>query len=268
MLKIITIPAFQDNYIWLIQSTEPAVSILVDPGDANAACDYLSKHNISLDAILLTHYHGDHMGAVLEICHQQDADVTIYAPHWQDTPAGLKVPTKYNISQHATKVSPGDTIDIKGLSFTVMDLSGHTLEHVGYLHQDHLFSGDSLFSAGCGRVFEGSMAQMQQSLARIAALPQDTVIYPAHEYTLNNLSFALKVEPDNQDLLRRLKQVAKCQQQGVPSVPVTLAQEITYNPFLRVQHASVQHAVQLHFALPTQDNLEVFSLLRKWKDES
>lgn len=268
MLKIITIPAFQDNYIWLMQHTESAVNILVDPGDAAAACDYLSKHNITLDAILLTHYHGDHMGAVVAIKQQQDTDFPVFGPVWQDTPADLKVPKKYNISQHITPCIPGNSIDIKGLNFDVLDLSGHTLEQIGYLHSGHLFSGDTLFSAGCGRVFEGSIAQMQQSVERITALPHDTLIYPAHEYTFNNLCFALQVEPDNQELKQRLRQVAKLQQQGIPSLPVTLAQELTYNPFLRVDQLSVQQAVQLKFATLAQTPVDVFTLLRKWKDES
>ncbi len=186
MLDIKSIPAFNDNYIWLIENSDRRCAV-VDPGDAAPVLDYLQKHELTLDAILITHHHNDHIGGIPELVRQfPNIDVV--------GPADEPVPTL----THA--VSAGDQINLFDEVFMVIGLEGHTLGHIGYVGDGKLFCGDTLFSAGCGRVFEGTMEQMFLSLQKLVSLPEETVVFAAHEYTASNIAFALAVEPDNAQL--------------------------------------------------------------------
>lgn len=273
MIQVLPIPAFNDNYIWLIKSEPQAATqtvILVDPGDGQAALRYLQQHELTLTAILVTHCHRDHVGGVHYLQQQCEHPVTVYGPKWQPTPVGKLAPQKLPL-ENFTQVAAGDNLLIDQLSFTVNSVPGHTLEHVNYVLQDetpHVFCGDSIFSAGCGRVFEGTMSQMFHSVSAYLDFPENTLLYPAHEYTFSNLTFAHKVEPENQNIINAIKQVAKLRQQGLPSLPVTLGHEKQINPFLRCNQVAVLQAVQMHCAQAITDPEMAFSQLRKWKDES
>ncbi|MCE2596781.1 hydroxyacylglutathione hydrolase [Motilimonas cestriensis] len=274
MIQIMPISAFSDNYIWLIANQDTRQCVLVDPADGEAAWQQTQAQGLTISAILLTHYHLDHMGGVAFLQQQHDTNIPVYGPLWQDTPIGKKAPTKQPVKENfiAVKEATVITIEAINLTLTVHCVAGHTLEHINYQclidGQHHVFCGDSLFSAGCGRVFEGTMQQMLNSMKHYRALPDDTWLYPAHEYTQNNLAFAYKVEPDNQDIQLTIRQVAKLRQQGLPSLPVQLSNEKKVNPFLRWDQAEVQQAVQIQRATPDSDALSVFSGLRIWKDAS
>jgi len=235
------ISAFNDNYIWCIHNKTHA--LVVDPGDASVVAQYLQTHALTLSAILITHSHADHIGGVAELCRQYSA-ATVYS----------------NLTQLTTqKVQHGSIINIHQiaqLSFEVIAVPGHTLNHlVFYSRRDNLlFSGDTLFSAGCGRIFEGSYRQMYDSLMRLAALPGNTFNYPAHEYTLKNLEFALSVDKNNQFLKQYYQFCSWLRAHNLPTVPTTLAIEQQINPFLRCanQEFRLQHNISLALDLFTQ----------------
>ncbi|USD65924.1 hydroxyacylglutathione hydrolase [Vibrio sp. SCSIO 43136] len=251
MLIIKSIPAFNDNYIWLIQNSDRRCAV-VDPGDAAPVLEYLKTNDLQLEAILLTHHHNDHIGGV--------ADLVIAYP---DTK--VVGPANEPIAAVNTNVDDGDQLDLFGETFLVLGLPGHTKGHIGYYGDGKLFCGDVLFSAGCGRVFEGTFEQMFDSLGKINALAEETEVYCAHEYTAANISFALAVEPDNQLLLNYRDEVIRLRGQEKSTLPTTLRQERWVNPFLRCQEQSVIKAV----ANRTQDTtpIAVFSALRAWKNE-
>ncbi|MFO6424888.1 hydroxyacylglutathione hydrolase [Motilimonas sp. KMU-193] len=269
MIQVLPIPAFNDNYIWLIKN-EQRTAILVDPGDGQAAYHFLKQHDLTLTAILLTHYHRDHGGGLEYLQQQYQQPLAIYGPKWQATPVGKRAPQK-RCPEAFTEVAAGARLEINQLVFRVNAVPGHTLEHINYVLEDdtqHVFCGDSLFSAGCGRVFEGTMSEMYHSVSSYLDFPDNTLLYPAHEYTFSNLAFAHQVEPDNLAITDAIKQVAKLRQQGLPSLPVTLSHEKKVNPFLRCDQPTVLQAVQLHCAEAITTPEMVFSALRKWKDES
>ncbi|MDE1514447.1 MULTISPECIES: hydroxyacylglutathione hydrolase [Vibrio] len=257
MLQIKSIPAFNDNYIWLLQNNQRDC-IVVDPGDAAPVITYLSQHQLHLKAILITHHHHDHMGGISQLV-QLFPNTLVIGPK-QESIAGLTHP-----------VQDGDQIELLDHPFTVIGLPGHTLGHLGYLSQlgylgqEHLFCGDVLFSAGCGRVFEGTMQQMFTSLNRLLALPEQTQVYSAHEYTASNLAFALAVEPDNENLRIYRAEVSRLRADNQPTLPTTLAREKLINPFLRTEQPSVMRAVANRAA--STDPLAIFSALREWKNE-
>lgn len=223
-IEITALPAFSDNYLWLIHAGKHA--LVVDPGDATVVEHALQAAGYQLEGILLTHHHADHVGGALAL--QQHWQCPVYAPD-HDHPS-------YNALK-AIRVKEGDCIEFASfpdLSCQVMALPGHTLDHIAYyIDHQHLFSGDVLFGAGCGRLFEGSPAQMYASLQRIAALPSETLIYPAHEYTAHNIAFASTVEPDNTALQQRAQHSALLRRNQQPTLPTTLALELATNPFLR-----------------------------------
>jgi hydroxyacylglutathione hydrolase len=223
-IQITALPAFSDNYLWLIHAGKYA--LVVDPGDAAVVEQALQAGGYQLDGILLTHHHADHTGGALAL--QQHWRCPVYAPD-NDHSAYREL--------NAFRVQDGEQITFKtfaGLSCEVMSLPGHTLDHIAfYINQQHLFSGDIIFGAGCGRLFEGSPPQMYASLQRIAALPPATLIYPAHEYTAHNIAFALTVEPGNTALQQRARDTALLRQDNKPTLPTTLALEKATNPFLR-----------------------------------
>ena len=251
MLDIKSIPAFNDNYIWLIKNSDQRCAV-VDPGDAAPVLAYLQQHNLTLDAIFITHHHHDHIGGVAELVrHFPTVDVV--------GPANEPVPTLTH------PVEGGDQIELFGEAFFVLGLEGHTLGHIGYVGDGKLFCGDVLFAAGCGRVFEGTMEQMHTSLTKLAALPDETEVYCAHEYTASNVAFALAVEPDNEQLQQFRDEVIRLRAQNRPTLPTTVRREKWINPFLRTDQQTVIRSV----ANRTQhtDPLAIFTALREWKNE-
>ncbi len=244
MLKIIPIPAFQDNYIWLLH--QHGYAVVVDPGDAVPVIATLQKLNLTLAAILITHHHSDHIGGVDDLLRFQSAPV--YAPQYES----------FNFEH--TRLAEGDEIDLPeiDLSLQVMWLPGHTLGHIAYFNDHYLFCGDTLFGAGCGRLFEGTPAQMLQSLERLKKLNVNTQVFCTHEYTAKNIAFALTLEPDNEDLQARANAVKLVRQRQLPSLPSNIALELATNPFLRCNQASI---IKNSNAL-NQDELSVFTAIR------
>ena len=252
-MKVTAIPAFRDNYVWAIHDDQSA--ILVDPGETAPILTWLAARHIHPVAILVTHHHADHVGGIREITAHHG--LPVYAPALEDIPGRT----------HPLLGGEIVRIDDLGLSFQVLATPGHTLGHLCYLGHDCLFCGDTLFSCGCGRLFEGTPEQMHASLSRIKALPADTQIYCAHEYTLANLDFALLVEPDNPALHKRQEEVRELRRQGRPSLPVALGTEIATNPFLRCDEPSVNVAVSQHGCRSLKPGLATFTTLRAWRDE-
>lgn len=223
-IEIIPLSAFSDNYLWLIHNGKHA--LIVDPGDAEVVQSALKAYNLELDAILLTHHHADHTGGAASL--QAYWQCPVYAPN-AEHPAYAAL--------NSTPVQNGEAIRFKhfdSLTCQILALPGHTLDHIAYyINQHHLFSGDVLFGAGCGRLFEGTPIQMFASLQTIASLPLDTLIYPAHEYTTHNIAFALTVEPANSRLQQRAQETKLLRAHQRPTLPTTVALELATNPFLR-----------------------------------
>ena len=253
-LQIIPIPAFKDNYIWLIHNHQQAV--IVDPGDAIPVLQTLQRLQLDLTTILITHHHHDHIGGVVAL---QNAypHVRTYAPKREQY-----------VFQH-TSVSEADTVDLAEfpLQLAVIDLPGHTLGHIAYYielasEENLLFCGDTLFGAGCGRLFEGTPAQMYHSLQKLAALPQDTKVYCTHEYTMHNIEFAMTLESNNQQLVKRQQETIKLRNLQQPSLPSTIGLELATNPFLRCTSPEIQSSVQL----PNAPALQIFSTIREMRN--
>lgn len=260
MPQIITIPARQDNYIWLIREGDQA--IVVDPGEAAPVEARLQQLGLSLAAILITHFHGDHMDGVPDLLARWPQALLYTPPGWPGAAT----------AQHR-QVTDGDSLDFPapglhflGLHFDVLHLPGHTAEHLAFFGHGALFCGDTLFAGGCGRLFGGTAAQMWQSLQRLVALPPDTQIYCAHEYTRANLEFCLRVEPDNLATRARLQQISKLRQQGLPTVPSRLAEELDTNVFLRTRQAAVRAWCEMQAATLTENEQQVFAILREKKN--
>ena len=253
---IIPLSAFSDNYIWLI--TNGADAIVVDPGQAAPVLDALNQRALKLTAILLTHHHQDHVGGVAELVSQTAA--MVYGP------AGEVLPLC------DVALVEGDLVSDTGLqlSLYVLDVPGHTAGHIAYAGeiagQPVLFCGDTLFAAGCGRLFEGTPAQMDASLAKLAALPAATAVYCAHEYTLSNMRWARAVEPDNQPLQAWQARAEQQRAEGQPTLPSSIGQELSCNPFLRARQASVAQAAASWAERPLDTPVEVFAALREWKN--
>lgn len=257
MLQIEALPAFTDNYIWLIKVLDQQRCAVVDPGDAKPVLAWLEAHpDWQLTDILVTHHHPDHVGGVLAV--KQATGAIVYGPTDETIPG----------RDHALRQD--QRIEVLGLSLDVLDVPGHTRGHIAYFHDDDaqpwLLSGDTLFAGGCGRLFEGTPRQMHSSLQKLAALPPATQIYCAHEYTQSNLRFALAVEPGNQTLAERAEQVSRLRDAGAITLPSTLALELATNPFLRVAQPEVQAAAARHSGVPLTCPAEVFAALREWKD--
>lgn len=260
-LTLTPVPAFSDNYIWLLHDEQQA--LVVDPGDAAPVADYLDKHALRLAAILITHHHDDHIGGVSTLLQSYGHAATLVAG-----PADARIHALTEV------VGAADQINIAALQlqFAVLAVPGHTRTHIAFHNDRWLFSGDTLFSAGCGRLFEGTPEQMQQSLDQLAALPGDLLLCCAHEYTASNCRFALTLEPDNQALQQRWQQVQQLRADNAPTLPVSLAAEITYNPFLRTRAATVAAAAARHAGMPAAqaDKLppaRVMAIIRAWKDQ-
>jgi hydroxyacylglutathione hydrolase len=256
MLHVTAVPAFRDNYIWAIhdQRRSDRVVMLVDPGEPDAILSWLEDQGARPAGILITHHHNDHTGAVPAL--SQRWAIPVYGPKKESIP-GVTHP-----------VGEGDRVDIPelGLSFLVMETPGHTQGHVCYFGHGWLFSGDTLFSCGCGRLFEGSAEEMHASLQRLAQLPPETLVYCAHEYTLPNIGFAKEVEEGNQALAARHLRARQQRKSGQPTLPTSIGQELATNPFLRCHVPAVRVAISHHCGVTVNTPIEAFSRLRQWKD--
>lgn len=254
---MLPLPAFSDNYIWMLHDTRNA--LVVDPGDAAPVLQALRDMGLSLQAILVTHHHGDHVGGVDAL--REATGAAVYGPASETMPEPL------------TRLRQGDTLTALGLRFAVIDVPGHTAGHIAYYCADMdgaplLFCGDTLFSGGCGRLFEGTPAQMQASLDALAALPGDTRVCCAHEYTLSNLKFARAVEPGNQALLHYLAHCESLRHAGQPTLPSRMDTERAINPFLRTREATVAQAARgFDTHVDPQAPASVLAALRQWKNE-
>ncbi len=253
-MTITALPAFSDNYFWLVHNGHDA--LVVDPGEALAVLAALQSLGLRLAAILVTHHHPDHTGGVAAL---RDA-----------TGAHVAGPARERIPEPFQPLHGGDTLRALEHDWQVIDVPGHTAGHIAYYCPDFdgtpvLFCGDTLFSGGCGRLFEGTPAQMLASLDALAALPDDTRIYCAHEYTLSNLRFARAVEPDNPTLARYEQHCLALRELGQPTLPALLATERQINPFLRSREPAVRRAVQAWRAT-APDDAAVFGALREWKN--
>jgi hydroxyacylglutathione hydrolase len=253
-MQIHPIPAFSDNYLWCLY--DAGAAWVVDPGDAAPVLDFLDTHGLRLEGILITHHHPDHIGGVGELIRRC-------------SPGFIYGPDNSRIPGRTHRVGDGDRLELLGRTFEVLAVPGHTLDHLAYFSDDAqqplLFCGDTLFAGGCGRLFEGTPAQMYASLQRLAALPPQTAVYCAHEYTQSNLRFAAAVEPANRQLAARQAEVAEARRRGQPTVPSRLADELATNPFLRVESDGVATAVDRRE--PTGNIIDRFAALRRWKDQ-
>ncbi len=254
MSSVLHVHAFEDNYIWLIRGQSPEQVAIVDPGDAEPVLAALERQNLEPMVILCTHHHGDHVGGVEDIL--KHYSVPVYGPARERIPA----------ITHRLKEGDHVKLPALGLDFDVLDVPGHTAGHIAYYGAGKLFCGDTLFSAGCGRLFEGTAEQMHDSLAKLAALPEDTEMYCAHEYTQYNLRFALAVEPDNPDTLAYLARVRARRAKNQPTLPSSIALERRVNPFLRTGQANVRRAAEKHSGRALNSDVDVFAEVRRWKD--
>jgi len=254
MHKVSPVRAFSDNYIWLLEAEDAPRALVVDPGDATPVLEVLERRHLELVAILVTHHHADHVGGVQRLVEVTGARVF--------GPVGERLPVE------CAKVSGGQRLklDRLGLTFEVLDVPGHTSGHIAYHSPGMLFCGDTLFSAGCGRLFEGTAEQMLDSLDALAALPPETRVYCAHEYTLSNLRFARAVDPANIRLAQWSEEAEALRQQDLPTLPTTLGLELQVNPFLRVRSPAVRQAAESHVGCALQTATDVFAAVRAWKD--
>ena len=251
--RIQHLPAFTDNYIWVIQQGHYAA--VVDPGDAEPVLHYLARHQLTLCAILNTHHHADHTGGNLALLAQYP--VPVYGPASESIP-GLTHPLREN-----------DSVNLPtfGLELKVIDVPGHTLGHIAYYGTDILLCGDTLFACGCGRLFEGTPAQMLNSLAKLARLPAQTAVYCAHEYTLANIAFALTLEPDNPALQQRARSEQIKRTNNQPTLPSNIGLELATNPFLRCDTQVLKSAAEHCSNQVLPDELAVFSAIRTLKNQ-
>jgi hydroxyacylglutathione hydrolase len=258
-MKLMALPAFSDNYLWLWQQGQLAV--VVDPGDAEPVLQALTDHRLTLKAILVTHHHADHVGGLRLL--QETTGAEVLGPAREDLPTAF------------TPVMQGDQLELLGQTVEVLDVPGHTAGHVAYVlpnapQSPVLFCGDTLFSGGCGRIFEGTPAQMLASMDRLSALPTETRVCCAHEYTLSNLRFAGAVEPRNTALQAYTAHCKQLRAEGKPTLPAKLGTELQINPFLRARHPDVRQAVAHHAGLSADeqnDDVAVFAALREWKND-
>jgi hydroxyacylglutathione hydrolase len=257
--RVLHADAFEDNYIWIVcpedsDGPKPRPAIIVDPGDADPVLRLLDQERLVPVAILCTHHHPDHVGGVAELVKR--FRVPVYGP--ADEP----------IASVDHPLHDGDTVEVGelGLRLHVLAVPGHTRGHIAYYGEGMLFCGDTLFSAGCGRLFEGTAEQMYASLSRLAALDADTAVYCAHEYTTANLRFARAVEPDNPNIAEYSATVDEWRRTGQASLPSTLARELRINPFLRTNDPVVRLAAESHAGTRLAGADQVFATLRRWKD--
>ena len=252
-ISLVPIEAFTDNYIWCLHNTHDA--IVVDPGDAEPVLAFLKKHQLALKAILITHHHHDHTGGIAKLV-SANPGMPVIGPRGN------------HIRGITKSVSQGDTVQLPVLSlnFQVMEVPGHTLDHIAFFGHGIVFCGDTLFSAGCGRLFEGSPEQMLHSLNKLKRLPDDTLVCCAHEYTLANISFAQAVEKENKALNNYQHWAKQQREANLPTLPSTLKEQKNINPFLRAHELSVKTAAEAYCEKTLRDDVAVFTAVRRWKD--
>ncbi|WP_367111759.1 hydroxyacylglutathione hydrolase [uncultured Psychrobacter sp.] len=255
-IQIHPIKAFTDNYIWTLINKNNKQAIVIDPGQSAPVVAYMQEHGLDLTSIWTTHHHYDHVGGVMEL--QEYFPMTHIVAH-----------SEHGVEEDQT-IKDGSTVSAWGCSAQIWDISGHTATHMAYIldvdGHKHCFCGDTLFSAGCGRVFTGTIEQLYDSFKRLNELPADTLLYPAHEYTANNLRFGLTIEPDNVAMQEALAQAEEKTAAGVPTLPVTLAHERAVNVFLRIKEPSVIAGVEAKTNVDSDKPLAVFAALRELKD--
>ncbi len=254
MIHVNPLPAFKDNYIWLLRRDGDRRCVVVDPGDARPVIAALESEELTLDAILITHHHPDHtagLGRLLE--------------RWQVPVFG---PASESINGVTRTLREGDTVFLEALDLElgVLDVPGHTAGHIAFHGDDMLFCGDTLFAGGCGRLFEGTPAQMHHSLEKLSALPPSTRVYCAHEYTLANLRFAVQVDPDNAALEERLRRVERQREAEECTLPSTMEEELQTNPFLRSGDINVKQRAESRAGHRLNGPVDVFAAVRAWKD--
>jgi hydroxyacylglutathione hydrolase len=245
VIEIFPIPALKDNYIWVITNPVSRHVTIVDPGDAQPVLKTLNDRGLILSTILVTHHHQDHTGGIAELLKHFSVPV---------------ISTKEVVDQQKILLSE------QQLSLNIMTIPGHTLDHIAFYNDKILFCGDTLFTGGCGRVFEGTHQQMLTSLQKLKSLAPDIQVYCAHEYTLKNLSFASFVEPDNLKIQQRLEQAKLKRANNLSTIPSTMQEELDTNPFLRIDNPAIKTAVENHAQISLNTPLEIFTALRSWKD--
>jgi hydroxyacylglutathione hydrolase len=256
MAAIIPVPAFSDNYVWVLR--QGAQAAVVDPGDALPVLEYVGREKLAVCAILATHHHRDHVGGVAALVERFGAPV--YGPARESIPARTRA------------LAENDAVDVRciGDTFHVLDIPGHTAGHIAYVGRVDgtpvVFCGDTLFAAGCGKLFEGTPEQMWSSLSKLAALPRETQVYCGHEYTLANLRFAAAVEPANAAIAQRTQRERGKRDRGLPTVPSTIGEELATNPFLRAGTPGVRAAAEAQVGHSLPDHVAVFAALRAWKN--
>lgn len=252
------IPAFSDNYIWIATEEGSNKACVVDPGDASPVLEYLETHNLSLSDIFITHHHPDHTGGIQELSAR-------YSPR-------IIGPQTGNIQGLTQTVAEGDRIQLFDQAFAVIEVPGHTLDHIAFFSNDPsndspiLFCGDTLFAAGCGRLFEGTPSMMFESLAKLTALESDTRVFCTHEYTMANLKFALAADPENESLKNRIVREQQKRDAGTPTLPSSVDLELATNPFLRCLNPALIKSAEDRLGRNPDNEVEVFSALRSWKD--
>ena len=253
MLSIFSIPAFNDNYIWVLVDDIKKQAIVIDPGDATPVLAFLHQKQLTLNAILITHKHHDHTGGITALL-SAVPNASVFSHSTEQ------------IMQTTQFVFDNDVFNINQHEFRVIAIPGHTLGHVAYYCKPFLFCGDTLFTNGCGRIFEGTAKQMLSSLKKLMALPDETQIYCGHEYTLSNIKFSLHVEPNNIALQKRFEDAKRLQSENKPTVPSTLQLEKATNPFLRCSEPLVIETVSNHAGRKLISEVDVFTELRQWKN--
>jgi len=254
MLAIHAVPAFKDNYIWVLEDGRNAVA--VDPGDAAPVESFLAGRGLTLTAVLATHHHADHVGGLQAL-----------ARHWKCRTFG---PAREQVAGLDQRLAEGDRIDVPGIGIGLgtLDIPGHTAGHIALFGAEAVFCGDTLFACGCGRLFEGTAQQMVASLDKLARLPGTTRVYCGHEYTLANIRFAEMVEPGNRALAERRAREAAKRERGEPTLPSTIAEELATNPFLRCTEPEVVASAERRAGRALKNPVEVFAEIREWKNNS
>ena len=254
MLKIIPLPAFTDNYIWAIVYGNSCV--VVDPGDSSPVFDFLESNNLDLESILITHHHFDHTGGMLALAKKYDCPV--YGP------------TGDHIEGLTSKISEGDEINIFNFKFKIFETPGHTLDHIAYFHSSdkgsYLFCGDTLFSGGCGRLFEGTAENMFSSLNKFISLPEETQVFCAHEYTQSNLKFALSVNPSNLDLIKYSEKVDELRSKSEITLPSNIGLEKKINPFFLLNDKEILENSEKFISGKISNSIESLAAIRSMKD--
>jgi len=253
MSEIFAIPAFSDNYIWALKHNNQLV--VVDPGDAAAVKEVLISQNLDLESILITHWHPDHTGGVIEL--SKEKSIPVYGPKGG------------HIDGITIELNEGDKIELFDEFYEILETPGHTLDHISYFSKQEipiLFCGDTLFSGGCGRLFEGTPEQMFKSLNKLSLLPDNTMVFCTHEYTLSNLNFAIEVEPKNSNLLNYYNEVRKKRENDIITIPSNMKLEKDINPFLRYSEDAIKKSAEKYSSKTNLTDVEVLGAIRTWKD--